>query len=70
MTDILLLIWFYLYVGLLFGASSLSCTLFPKFKWWVQVLFWPVFFVVYAVKSIRESNFGWFVRYGIFKLTH
>jgi hypothetical protein len=29
-----------------------------------------VFAIIYAVKSIRKSDFGWFVRYSIFKLTH
>ena len=70
MTVILLLIWFYLYIGVLFGVASMDLTLFPKLKWLVQVLFWPALTAVYVVKRVRESDFGWFVRYGIFKLTH
>lgn len=68
MTGLFLLIWFYLYAGLLFSMVSCSVGLFQKFHWLVQVAFWPAFLIIQTVKAIRESNFGWFVRYGIFKL--
>ena len=68
MTGLFLLIWFYLYAGILFAMTSYSVGLFQKFHWTAQVIFWPALLVIQAVKAIRESNFGWFVRYNIFKL--
>ena len=68
MTAVFLLIWFYVYAGLLFSMMAYAVGLFQKFHWTAQVAFWPALFVIQAVKAIRESNFGWFVRYGIFKM--
>ena len=42
--------------------------LFQKLHWTAQVAFWPALLVIQAFKSIRESNFGWFVRYGRYKM--
>ena len=70
MDAIFLLICFYIYAGLLFTHAQALTGIFSRFHWLVLVFFWPVFFTIYLVKSIRESDFGWFVRYGIFKLTH
>lgn len=70
MNAIFLLIWFYIYAGLLFTHAQALTGIFNRFHWLVLVFFWPVFFAIYAVKAIRESDFGWFVRYGIFKITH
>ena len=68
MTTVFLLIWFYLYAGILFAMTSYGVGLFQKLHWTAQVIFWPALLVIQAVKAIRESNFGWFVRYNIFKL--
>ena len=68
MNAVFLLVWFYLYVGLMFATMSYPVGLFRKFHWTAQVAFWPVFLIIQAVRSIRESDFGWFVRYSVFKL--
>lgn len=68
MTELFLAIWFYLYAGLMFSTVSLGLGLFPNTGCINQVFFWPVLFVIYAFKQIRESDFGWFVRYQIFKI--
>ena len=68
MEGVFLLIWFYIYAGLLFSMTSYSVGPFQKFHWALQVLFWPAFLVIQAVKSIRNSDFGWFVRYCGFRL--
>ena len=70
MTDLFLIIWFYLYAGLMFSTVSVGLGLFPNTGGLTQVFFWPVLLVIYAFKQIRESDFGWFVRYQIFKITH
>lgn len=67
MTAVFLLIWFYAYAGLLFAMTSYTIGLFQKFHWAVQAAFWPAFLIIQAVKSIRDSNFGWFVRYRLYK---
>lgn len=67
MTAVFLLIWFYVYVGLLFAMTSYTVGLFQKFHWTAQAAFWPAFLIIQAVKSIRDSNFGWFVRYHLYK---
>lgn len=67
MVSVFLFIWFYVYSGLLFAMTCNVTGLFQKFHWTGQVAFWPVLLVIQAVKSIRESNFGYFVRYGLFK---
>lgn len=68
MTAVFLLTWFYVYAGLLFAMTSYTVGLFQKFHWTVQAAFWPVFLIIQAVKSIRDSNFGWFVRYRLYKM--
>ena len=68
MTGLFLLIWFYLYAGILFAMTSYGVGLFQKFHWATQVIFWPAFLVIQAVKSIRDSKFGWFVRYHLYKM--
>ena len=70
MTGLFLSIWFYVYAGLMFSIVSYSTGLFHNLHWLVQVIFWPVLLAIQAVKIIRESNFGWFVRYSIFKISH
>ena len=68
MTGLFLLIWFYLYAGILFARVSSTVGLFPNWHCIAQVLFWPVLLIVHLVKSICDSDFGWFVRYCTFKL--
>ena len=70
MTELFLILWFYLYAGLMFSTTSLGLGLFPNTGCLTQVFFWPVLFVIYVFKQIRESDFGCFVRYKIFCLTH
>jgi hypothetical protein len=70
MTALFLSIWFYIYAGLMFSTASIGLNLFPNTGCLTQVFFWPVLFVIYAFKQIRDSNFGWFVRYNIFKISH
>ena len=43
MEAIFLLIWFYLYAGLMFGTVSNTASLFPKWGFFWQITFWPVF---------------------------
>lgn len=64
MTAIFLLIWFYLYAGVMFAMVAYGVGLFQKLHWTAQVIFWPALLIIQAVKSIRKSNFGRFVRYG------
>ena len=66
MTDLFLLVWFYLYVGLLFGMSSKAVCLYPKVSAPWQVLGWPVFLAVYLRKWLKDSDFFWFIRYCVF----
>lgn len=68
MTGLFLLIWFYVYTGLLFAMTAYTVGMFQKFHWAVQVVFWPAFFIIQVVKSIRDSDFGWFVRYCLYKM--
>lgn len=68
MSGLFLLIWFYVYAGILFAITAYGVGLFQKLHWTAQVAFWPALLVIQAFKSIRESNFGWFVRYGRYKM--
>ena len=67
MTALFLLVWFYLYAGLLFGMCAKSAWLFPKVGSPWQVLGWPVFLGIHLFNQLKDSNFGWFVRYQVFK---
>jgi len=68
MDAISLAIMFYLYAGLMFSSVSVSNSLFPETGCLTQAFFWPALFAIYAFRRIRESDFGWFVRYKMFKL--
>jgi hypothetical protein len=52
MTAIFLLIWFYVYAGLLFVMVSDATLLFPKWGYFWQVVFWPVFFGAYCINRL------------------
>ena len=67
MEAIFLLIWFYIYAGLLFDVVSDAVCLFPKWGHFWQVVFWPLFFGVYLFNRLKNSNFDWFIRYQLFK---
>lgn len=64
MEGLFLLIWFYLYGGILFAMTSIECGNFPKLGWFAQISCWPVLLIIYGVRSIRESSFGQFIRFG------
>ena len=70
MEAIFLVIWFYVYAGLMFGTVSNTVSLFPKWGHFWQVMFWPVFLCIYLFNRVKDSNFGWFVRYVAYKATH
>ena len=66
MEAIFLLIWFYIYAGLMFVMVSSAVCLFPKWGYFWQVVFWPIFLGIYFVNRLKESDFGWFIRYRLF----
>jgi hypothetical protein len=70
MTAVFLIIWFYVYVGLQFGMVSNNVGLFPRTGSFWQVVGWPVFLCIYLFNRMKDSNFGWFVRYIAYKVTH
>ena len=70
MEGFFLIIWFYVYAGLMFGMSAKSANLFPTMEPFWQVNCWPVFLCIYLFNRIKGSNFGWFVRYIAYKATH
>ena len=70
MADLFLLVWFYLYAGLMFGMVSNTANLFPKWGSFWQVTFWPVFFCISFFNQVKDTSFGWFVRYIAYKATH
>lgn len=70
MEEIYLLIWFYVYAGLMFGTVSNTASLFPKLGPFWQVMFWPIFLSVHLFNQLKNSDFGWFVRYIAYKATH
>lgn len=68
MIAVILFVWFYIYAGLMFSMVSYSVGPFQNSHWLAQVIFWPILLIVQAVRAIKNSNFGWFVRYIIFKM--
>ena len=52
MVGVFLIIWFYLYAGLLFGQVSTAIPLFPGIRGFWQVIGWPIFFSIYFVNRI------------------
>lgn len=70
MAGLFLLIWFYVYTGLMFGTVSNTASMFPKWGSFWQVVCWPVFLCIYLFNRVKDSNFGWFVRYIAYKATH
>ena len=70
MEGFFLIIWFYVYAGLMFGMSVKSANLFPTMELFWQVICWPVFLCIYLFNRVKDSNFGWFVRYIAYKATH
>ena len=70
MEAIYLLIWFYIYAGLRFVIVSDTVCLFPKWGFFWQVVFWPIFLGVHLFNQLKDSGFAWFVRYQLFRLGH
>ena len=62
MTGLFLIIWFYLFAGMLFACLGLF-----EQHWVWQLLLWPVFSCIWLYNRIKESSFGWWVRYKVFK---
>ena len=52
MNEIVLLVWFYVYAGLMFASATTSVGLFPKTHWAIQTILWPVFLAVQFVKGV------------------
>ena len=67
MEALFLLVWFYLYTGLMFGMVAVARNDFPKVGSFWQVIGWPVFAGIYIFRQLKDSNFAWFIRYQIFK---
>lgn len=65
-----LILWFYVYAGLMFGMVSNSVGLFPNLWMFNQVIGWPVFSLIATFRQFKDSNVGWFIRYHLFKATH
>ena len=55
MEALFLIIWFYLYVGLLFGMFTVPLGCFPKVNGWLVVLGWPVFLVIYMFNWLKNK---------------
>ncbi len=68
MTSVFLIIWFYLYAGLMFAMTAYTVGLFQKYHWTVQAVLWPVFLLIQMAKVIGDSKFWWFVKYYIYKM--
>ena len=66
MEAIFLLIWFYVYAGLMVVMVSGAVGLFPKWGYFWQVVFWPLFLCIHLLNQLKDSGFGWFVRYLLF----
>lgn len=66
MEGFFLIIWFYVYAGLMFGKFAKSANLFPTMEPFWQVIYWPGFLCIYLFNRIKDSKFGWFVRYCLF----
>ena len=56
MVGLFLIIWFYVYAGLLFARVSTYGNFFPSVGWGLQTLLWPVFTVIYIVLLIKNGN--------------
>ena len=52
-TGLFLLIWFYVYAGLMFARVSVSLGLFGKTHWCAQVALWPVLAVVQVLRDLK-----------------
>ena len=50
MTGLFLIVWFYLYTGLMFGMVANAMVLFPNVGSFWKVIGWPVFFADYLFK--------------------
>lgn len=70
MTAVFLVIWFYIYAGLMFSAVSISIGLFPGWKWYCQVLCWSVLTIGYLIERVKINDFVWFIKYQVFKLNN
>ena len=68
MTAAFLIIWFYVYAGLMFAMVSDSVGLFPKTNSWIQVIGWPVFSLIHMFRRLNDSKLAWFLRYVAFKV--
>ena len=54
--------------------SRLGLELFERYnkpgRWIWLMLLWPGFLCIWLYNRIKDSNFGWWVRYQIFKAKH
>lgn len=65
----MLIVYFYLCAGLLFGKVSHDANMFPKFSSFIQVLFWPSFVIAWAVIAFANGDLKWMLKYFWFKVT-
>ena len=70
MTGLFLIIWFYIYAGLMFSMVSTSVGLFPVFGHFEQIILWPGLLVVYLCKCLVNSKLWWFLKYVCFKVNN
>ena len=68
MTAVFLVVWFYVYAGLMFATVSNSVGFFPNVNAWIQVLGWPVFSLVQIFRNFKDSELAWFFKYVAFKV--
>lgn len=59
MTAIFLLIWFYLYAGILFVQPVKAIGLFASTKSFWLVIGWPVYLVIYLLGRRKTINGTW-----------
>ena len=58
MESIFLIVWFYLYTGFNFVVASSNICAFPKWGYFWQLVFWPVFLCVFLFKKLKYSIFN------------
>ena len=56
MTAVFLLIWFWLYAGLLFTNTMTGMQLFEYVSGWKKVIFWPYYTVVAFVQYYKANK--------------
>ena len=68
MTGLFLLIWFYVYAGLLFGMVSNSVGYFPGVPLFNQIFGWPVYVLIHAWREVKMLFFSWMMKRAMKKL--